>query len=202
MSFSVYAAGFAMGLSLIVAIGAQNAFVLRQGLRGEHIFAVCLVCALSDAALIATGVLLFHQISLVLPPVLPIMRYGGAAFLIWYGLRSLKAALTDPGALAASDAPAQGLGAVMATCLALTWLNPHVYLDTVVLLGSIATQFPQARASFALGAMSASFCFFFAFGYGARWLRPLLARPQAWRIVEMVIAATMGLTALRLIGGA
>ena len=201
MSFPVYVTGFGMGLSLIVAIGAQNAFVLRQGLRGEHVWAVCLVCAVSDAVLIGTGVLFFRQISNWLPGFAPVMRYGGAAFLAWYGARSLKAALTTPGALAASDAPPQGLGAVILTCLALTWLNPHVYLDTVVLLGSIASQFPGAQLSFALGAISASFIFFHVLGFAARWLRPLLARPSAWRVIELAIAAIMGLTAVRLIAG-
>jgi L-lysine exporter family protein LysE/ArgO len=201
MSLPVYATGFAMGLSLIVAIGAQNAFVLRQALRREHVLPIILICALSDAVLIVVGVMLFRQISTLLPPFLPVMRYGGAAFLIWYGLRSLKAALTDPGALTASDAPAQGLGAVVTTCLAMTWLNPHVYLDTVVLLGSIASQFPHDRASFAAGAITASISFFFTLGYGAMWLRPVLARPSTWRAVEMTIAATMGMTAVRLIAG-
>ncbi|MBC2666083.1 amino acid transporter [Novosphingobium flavum] len=201
MSPSVFATGFAMCASLIFAIGAQNAFVLRQALRREHVLPIILTCALSDAVLIVTGVLLFRQISTLLPPILPVMRYGGAVFLVLYGLRSLKAAFTDPGALAACEAPAQPLGSVMATCLALTWLNPHVYLDTVVLLGSIAAQFPHDRTSFALGAITASFGFFFALGYGAVWLRPILARPSSWRVVEMVIAATMGVTALRLVAG-
>ena len=201
MSLIAYANGLTMGLSLIVAIGAQNAFVLRQGLRGEHVLAVCLVCAGSDAVLIAVGVGFFHQIAVMLPGLLPVMRYGGAAFLLWYGVRSLRAALAAPGALVASETDAQRLSAVLTTCLALTWLNPHVYLDTVVLLGSIASQYPGQQAWFALGAMSASFGFFFTLGYGARWLRPLLARPAAWRVIEIAIAATMFAIAARLLFG-
>lgn len=201
MSLAVYLNGLAMGLSLIVAIGAQNAFVLRQGLRGEHVLAVCLVCAGSDAALIGVGVGFFHQIAAMLPGVLPVMRYGGAAFLLWYGLRSVRAAFVAPGALVASGEGGQTLGAALTTCLALTWLNPHVYLDTVVMLGSIASQYPGQQTSFGLGAISASFGFFFLLGYGARWLRPVLARPGAWRAIEVAIALTMFAIAARLLLG-
>jgi|GEM_PF-546012 len=134
--FSAYFTGLAMSLSLIMTIGAQNALVQRQRLRGEHVWAVCLVCALSDSALAATGT------------------------------------------LNASDVPPQRLGSVVLTCVMLNWLNPHVYLDTDVLLGSIASQFPGAQTSFALGAISTSVGFFFALGYGARWLRPVMAPRQ------------------------
>ncbi|RWR29255.1 amino acid transporter, partial [Sinirhodobacter populi] len=131
MNFPIFLTGLTMGLSLIVAIGAQNAFVLRQGLKGEHVLAVCLACALSDAVLIAVGVTGFGRIMAVVPWLDPVMRYGGAAFLFWYGAKSLRSAFRSAGALgAAEEGGAGGLSRVLMTCLALTWLNPHVYLDT------------------------------------------------------------------------
>ncbi|EFG9152936.1 LysE family transporter, partial [Escherichia coli] len=151
MNISVYLTGLFTGLSLIVAIGAQNAFVLRQGLRGEHVFLVCLTCALSDALLILLGVTSFQKIALLLPWLDPVMRYGGAAFLIWYGVRSMRQALQSSGALAVAEGPGGNVGRTLAACLALTWLNPHVYLDTVVLLGTISTRFPGFEAAFAAG---------------------------------------------------
>jgi len=196
---AAFAPGFLLGLGLIVAIGAQNAFVLRQGLRGEHVLAVCLACALSDAVLIAAGVAGFGAAAAAAPWLSPAMRYGGAAFLILYGLRSLRAALNGGGALSPSDAARAPLGATLATCLALTWLNPHVYLDTVALLGSISTQYPGREAAFAAGAMTASFAFFFALGYGARALRPLFARPAAWRALDGGVALVMAALAAKLI---
>ena len=201
MSFLVYATGLSTGLSLIVAIGAQNAFVLRQGLKREHVLPVVLACAMSDAVLIALGITSLTHILGMLPWLEPVMRYGGAGFLIWYALRSLKSALTANEALRVENGGASTLGATLATCLALTWLNPHVWLDTVVLLGSIATQFREARLSFALGATSASFLFFFALGYGARYLTPLFARPAAWRILDGIIAVVMATIAVRLLTG-
>jgi len=201
MDFSVYAAGLTMGLSLIVAIGAQNAFVLRQGLRREHVFAVCLTCALSDAILITLGVSSFRQVADVLPWLDPVMRYGGAAFLIWYGFRSLISAFRSSGALIVGEGSGDSFRRTLLTCLALTWLNPHVYLDTVVLLGTISTQFPGGRVSFAAGAVTGSFLFFFALGYGARWLRPLFARPASWRVLETLIGLMMGGLAISLVAG-
>ena len=191
MDFSVYLTGLTMGLSLIVAIGAQNAFVLRQGLRNEHIFAVSLTCALSDAVLIVIGVTSFRQIAELLPWVDPVMRWAGAAFLIWYGARNLLSALRSTQSLAAAEGQSASLPKTLATCLALTWLNPHVYLDTVVLLGTISTRFPGLETTFAAGAMTASFLFFFALGYGARWLRGFFARPASWRVLETLIGLTM-----------
>jgi len=196
---AAFAPGFLLGLSLIVAIGAQNAFVLRQGLRGEHVLAVCLACALSDAALIAAGVAGFGAAAKAAPWLLPAMRWGGAAFLILYALRSLRAALRGGEALTPADAARAPLGATLATCLALTWLNPHVYLDTVALLGSISTQYPGREAAFAAGAMTASFAFFFALAYGARLLRPLFARPSAWRALDGGVALVMTALAVKLI---
>jgi L-lysine exporter family protein LysE/ArgO len=201
MSLSVYVTGLLAGLSLIVAIGAQNAFVLRQGLMGAHVFAVALACSLSDAALIALGVTSFRQIAVVAPWFLPAMRYGGAAFLIWYGARSLYSALRSSEALTAGDARASTLAQTLAMCLALTWLNPHVYLDTLMLLGAISTRFPGQEASFAAGAMTGSFLFFFSLGYGAKWLRPIFTSPTSWRVLEALIAVTMWAIALKLILG-
>lgn len=181
-----------MGLSLIVAIGAQNAFVLRQGLKGGHVFAVCLTCALSDVALIILGVTSFGRISLWLPWLDPVMRFGGAAFLAFYGFKNLMSALKSHGALDVGGANgATPLMPTLVACLVLTWLNPHVYLDTVVLLGTISTQYPGREAQFALGAMTSSFGFFFSLGYGAAKLRPIFAQPVAWRILEGAIAAIM-----------
>ncbi len=203
MSQSVYLAGLSMGFSLIVAIGAQNAFILRQGLRGEHVFATCLACALSDAVLIALGVAGFGRIAALLPAVEPAMRYGGAAFLLAYGARSLVSAFGSGAALAvAAPAGAAPLPATLAACMAFTWLNPHVYLDTVMLLGSISTQFPGEERAFALGAITASFGVFFALGYGAAWLRPVFASPLAWRALDAGIALVMWSIAFRLLAGA
>lgn len=199
MNFPVYGTGLATGLSLIVAIGAQNAFVLRQGLRNEHVFAVCLACALSDALLITLGVTSFRQIAALLPWLDPVMRYAGVAFLAWYGARSLYSAFHSSGALTARAADSSSLRATLATCLALTWLNPHVYLDTFVLLGTISTRSPGYEASFAAGAATGSFLFFFSLGYGAIWLRPVFSKPAAWRILETLIALTMWTIALNLL---
>ena len=190
-----------MGLSLILAIGAQNAFVLRQGLRNEHVFAICLACALSDAVLILVGITSFRRIAAVLPWIDPVMRYGGAAFLAWYGARSLHSAFRSSQALAAGQGQAGSLRRALLTCLALTWLNPHVYLDTVVLLGTISTRFPGREMSFAAGAVAASFLFFFSLGYGATKLRPVFANPAAWRILEGLVAVTMWFIAFKLASG-
>ncbi|MGY6549171.1 MAG: LysE/ArgO family amino acid transporter [Roseinatronobacter sp.] len=197
---AVFLTGLGIGLSLIIAIGAQNAFVLRQGLRGAHVFPVALTCALSDAILIVVGVTSFAQIAAMLPMIDPVMRYAGAAFLLWYGARSLHAALTSQAALRIdSAAPREPLRPVLVTALALTWLNPHVYLDTVVLLGTISTQYPGQQVPFAAGAVSGSFLFFFTLGYGAARLRPLFMQPLAWRLLEGGIAVVMWGIALKLI---
>lgn len=192
-------AGFFLGLSLIVAIGAQNAFVLRQGLRRSHVFAICLSCAASDAALIAAGISGLGKAITTLPWLTPLMRYGGAAFLFFYSLRSLRAAWTGNAAMRSEGEAQESLAAALLTCLALTWLNPHVYLDTVVLLGSISTQYPGQGLAFGLGATTASFLFFFSLGYGARYLRPLFARPAAWRVLDGLIALVMAAIAVNLL---
>lgn len=196
---SAFLPGFFLSLSLILAIGAQNAFVLRQGLRQEHVFAVCLACAISDAILIAAGVAGFGLASHVLPWLEPVLRYGGALFLLAYAARSLRSALRNHGSLTPSGRQAAGLGATLATCLAFTWLNPHVYLDTVVLLGSISSQYEGHKAAFALGAMAASFTFFFTLGFGARLLRPVFASQTAWRVLDVLVGIAMLAIALKLV---
>lgn len=191
--------GFSLGFSLILAIGAQNAFVLKQGLKGEHVFWVCLICALSDAILILFGVSGFHVLVSKLPGLIPIARYGGALFLFVYGLLSFRTAWLSRHALTPSKIQSSSLRKSLLTCLAFTWLNPHVYLDTVVLLGSISTQFAGQAGLFAFGAISASFVFFFSVGYGARLLRPVFARPRAWQVLEVLIGAIMWGIAVRLV---
>ena len=193
--------GFSLGFGLILAIGAQNAFVLRQGIARAHVFAVCLTCAASDAVLIAAGVAGFGALAEALPWLEPAMRYGGAAFLFAYGLRALWSALRSGGALEAARGATAPLWPTIAACLALTWLNPHVYLDTVVLLGSVSAG-AESRFLFAAGAMTASFVFFFSLGYGARLLAPLFARPRAWRALDVVIGAVMWAIAISLVAGA
>ncbi|WP_243367693.1 LysE/ArgO family amino acid transporter [Microvirga solisilvae] len=193
-----FIAGFLLGLSLILPIGAQNAFVLRVGLRGEHVWAVCLTCAISDALLILAGVTGLSTVSAALPWVETALLYFGAAFLIAYGARSFREAFRSA-ALRPSEAAPAGIGRVVLTCLALTWLNPHVYLDTVVLIGSISTQFGDGKGWFALGAMLASFTFFFCLGYGARLLKPLFANPNTWRVLDIAIGIIMWVTAARLL---
>lgn len=193
--------GFLLGLSLILAIGAQNAFVLRQGLLRQHVFAVCLVCAFSDALLITAGVAGFGALVLRHPGLPQVMTWLGAAFLFVYGLGRLRAALR-PKALRPADGPAPSLRAALAASVAFTWLNPHVYLDTVVLLGGIASRYaPPDRMLFGLGAATASFAFFFSLGYGARLLAPLFARPAAWRWLDLGVGATMWLLAYWLVAG-
>ena len=198
MAVSAFLAGFSLGFSLILAIGAQNAFVLKQGLRSEHVFWVCLVCALSDAILIALGVAGFSAIMAGLPWLEPAMRYGGAAFLFGYGGHSLWVAATLKAGLNPADAPRQGLKPTLLICLAFTWLNPHVYLDTVALLGSVSTQYDH-KLAFGAGAVLASFVFFFALGYGASLLRPILAKPAAWRVLDAGIGLIMWGIALGLV---
>jgi len=201
MDIPVFFTGLSMGLSLIVAIGAQNAFVLRLGLKAEHVFAVCLACALSDAVLMAFGVSGLAAVMVLAPWLGSVLRYGGAAFLIWYGAKSLWSAFRSKHALSPmASADRAPLLKTLAACLAVTWLNPHVYLDTV-LLGSIAAQFPGRQVSFAVGVTTGSFLFFFSLGYGASWLRPIFATPAAWRMLEGLVAAVMAVIATKLLFG-
>jgi L-lysine exporter family protein LysE/ArgO len=183
--------GFLTGLSLILAIGAQNAFVLRQGIRREHVGAVVLVCAASDATLIAAGVAGFGVVTTALPWLVVAMRWLGVAFLLVYGGLRFRAAVQGGAALQPAAGSAVPLGRVLATCLLLTWANPHVYLDMIVLLGSISTHYAPNEWGFALGAMAASFSFFTALGYGARLLGPVFANPRAWVVLEVLVGATM-----------
>ena len=191
--------GFSAGLSLILAIGSQNAFVLRQGLRGEHVGLVCLACALSDAILISLGVVGFRQVSAMAGWLVPLFRWCGAAFLLTYGALRFRAAFGGSESLAPADGGGAPLWPTLAPCLALTWLNPHVYLDTVILLGSISTRFPGQEMHFALGAMTASCLFFFSLGYGARLLRPLFATHRAWQVLDVVVGITMWVIAVQLV---
>ncbi len=183
--------GLALGLSLIVAIGSQNAFVLRQGLLAQRTGAVVLVCVLSDAVLITAGVAGAGAVVRSAPGVLDVVRFAGAAFLAAYGVLAARRAL-HPQALdpRGGGAPAS-LAATVGTALALTWLNPHVYLDTVVLLGSIAQNHPGRQWWFAAGAALGSALWFTALGYGAALLRPLFARPRAWQVLDALIALVM-----------
>ncbi|WP_170343645.1 LysE/ArgO family amino acid transporter [Ruegeria atlantica] len=191
-------AGFALGFSLILAIGAQNAFILRQGLRREHVFFLCLTCAVSDAILIGAGVAGFGTLAQAAPWFETVMRYGGAAFLIWYGLRSLRSSWLGGSVMEIGNGKRTSLKAALLTVFAFTWLNPHVYLDTVVLIGSISAQYDD-RLGFALGAMTSSFVFFFSLGYGAGILSPVFARPRAWQVLDAGIGIVMLVIALKLV---
>ena len=204
-------AGIGLGFSLIIAIGAQNLFVLRQGLRREHVVVVAAICAVSDAVLIALGVSGIGLVLQAVPWLVDVVRWAGAIFLVTYGLLAARRAWRPSGqALQAErgDAEARPAGTeavttvpalatrtrltpIVLTCLALTWLNPHVYLDTVFLLGSVANTHTDARWIFAAGAMAASFMWFFGLAFGARFLGRWLSTPRAWRILDAVIAVVM-----------
>lgn len=192
--------GFATAFALILAIGAQNAFVLRQGLARAHVFWLCLLCAVSDAVLIGAGVLGFGVIVTLYPLLPQIMAWGGAAFLFVYGITRFVAAYRDAYAMHLSGQSA-GLWATLATGAAFTWLNPHVYLDTLGLVGAISTQYviPSQKLAFALGAMTSSFVFFFGLGYGARLLAPVMQSARAWRVLDIIIGVVMLALAIKLI---
>lgn len=182
--------GFLACFALIAAIGAQNAFVLRQGIRGEHVLAVVLFCALSDAVLISAGIAGVGALVSAHPGALHVAKYGGAAFLLCYGLLAARRAWR-PATLTPADAGPTRLLAVLATCAALTFLNPHVYLDTVVLLGALASEHGSQRWLFGLGAIAASAVWFTGLGFGAKRLAGFFATPRAWRLLDCFIAATM-----------
>ncbi|MCA1861109.1 LysE family transporter [Janthinobacterium sp. HSC-3S05] len=190
--FSVFLQGLTLGLGLIVAIGSQNAFVLRQGLRREHVGAIVLFCALADAALIAAGVLGMASALGQRPLLASALALGGAAFLAVYGWQALRRA-RRPQQLRAAEGGAQlGLAAILAQAAAFTLLNPHVYLDTVLLVGSIGAQQPGVlRSWFIAGASVASLLWFASLGFGARWLAPWFARPRAWQVLDGLIGITM-----------
>jgi L-lysine exporter family protein LysE/ArgO len=193
--------GLGFGLSLIMAIGAQNAFVLRQGLRREHVLAIVAVCAASDAILIAVGVGGFGALLQAAPWLLVGVRIAGAAFLITYAVLAARRALRPTSMNAEPSGAPTSLRIAITTCVALTWLNPHVYLDTIVLLGSVAGTHGAERWWFGLGAAIGSVLWFTALGYGARILRPLFARPIAWRILDALVAVVMIAIATELLLG-
>jgi L-lysine exporter family protein LysE/ArgO len=191
-------AGFLLGGSLIIAIGAQNAFVLRQGLLRRHVFAVAAFCAVSDATLILLGVAGFGEAIRAAPVLLEIVRWGGAGFLVWYGLSAFRRALR-PSAMQAAAEGGTSLNAALAQCAAFTWLNPHVYLDTVILVGGLSTAFGADRWWYAAGAAAASFAWFFALAYGARLLIPVFAKPLAWKVLDIGIGCVMWALAVKIL---
>ncbi len=192
--------GFASAFALILAIGAQNAFVLRQGLARAHVFWLCLLCATSDAVLITAGVLGFGYIVGLYPLLPQIMAWGGAAFLIAYGAMRFWAAWQGEYAMQLAGESAS-LWKTLATGAAFTWLNPHVYLDTLGLIGAISTRFvePLTKTAFGVGAVTASFVFFFSLGYGARLLAPIMQSARAWRRLDLLIGLVMWLLAAKLL---
>ena len=194
-----FLSGLTTGASLIIAIGAQNAFVLRQGVRREHVLPIVLVCALSDAILITLGVAGIGALVEVAPLALTIVTWAGAAFLLGYAALAAKRAIR-PSALDSGAGLSTTMVAAVLTAVALTWLNPHVYLDTVLLLGSLAaTLGAEGKWWFAGGAVTASFIWFTALGYGARLLSRVFARPVAWRVLDGVIALVMATLAVMLL---
>ena len=182
--------GLLTGLSLIIAIGAQNAFVLRQGLTRQHVFAVVMFCALSDALLIVFGMLGLGVAIMSLPILLEVFRFGGAAYLVYFAATSFRRALR-PQALEASETKAGSLAAALATAAALTYLNPHVYIDTLLLLGSIGNQFGADRWLFAFGAATGSVIWFFSLGFGAKLLSRFVTRPSFWKYLDFSIGLVM-----------
>ena len=202
MSSSIVSAavsGFFLGASLILAIGAQNAFILRQGLLRQHVFVLCLICAASDALLIAAGVAGLGTLIATSPRLIMAVTVGGALFLFAYVFLAFRRAM-HPEALLAAKKGEGSLKAAIAACLAFTFLNPHVYLDTVVLLGSLSASFEgAARIAYGAGAAIASFVWFFGLGYGARLLQPVFARPAAWRVLDILIGVVMAAIGLGLI---
>ena len=182
--------GFIASFTLIAAIGAQNAFVLRQGIRREHVLPVVAVCTVSDIVLISAGIAGFGALISAHPSVVDIAKFGGAAFLLGYGLLAARRAWR-PSALTPSESAPARLIEVVVTCLALTWLNPHVYLDTVVLLGALANEHRDDRWLFGIGAVTASAVWFVTLGLGARRLAGLFATPMTWRILDGLIAVMM-----------
>ena len=182
--------GCIASFTLIAAIGAQNAFVLRQGIRREHVLPVVAVCTVSDIVLISAGIAGFGALISAHPSVVDIAKFGGAAFLLGYGLLAARRAWR-PSALTPSESAPARLVEVVITCLALTWLNPHVYLDTVVLLGALANEHRDDRWLFGIGAVTASAVWFVTLGLGARRLAGLFATPMTWRILDGLIAIVM-----------
>jgi L-lysine exporter family protein LysE/ArgO len=182
--------GFFTGLGLIIAIGAQNAFVLRQGLRREYVFPIVLFAALSDALLIVVGIAGLGALIQGFPLALEVIRYAGASYLTWFGISALRRAM-KPSSLEAASEGKGSLAAALLSIAALTYLNPHVYLDTVILLGGVANQFSDDRWVFGLGAATASFVWFFSLGYFAKFLSRFVSSPKFWRVLDSFIAVVM-----------
>ena len=185
-----FISGFAVSFSLIEAIGSQNAFILKQGLKREHVFAVCLFCALSDAVLLSAGVAGFGAITARYPDFITFAKLGGALFLLVYGLLSLYASATKSHAMTTTGTTTSSLKQALLLCIGFTWLNPHVYLDTLVMVGMVSTN-AASKVWFAIGAITASVSFFFALGYGARLLAPIFTKPKAWNILDALIGVLM-----------
>lgn len=196
ISFIPFISGFALSAALIMAIGAQNLFVLRQGLKGEHVGPIVLFFGLSDALLITAGVSGVGAFLSAAPQLATILTIGGAVFLAWYGITALRR-MTSVSAVSVAVTERHSLGRIMVTGAAFTFLNPHVYLDTVLLMGTAASAQPEAlRPVFALGAVTASFVWFATLGYGALLLQPLFTRPITWRFLDAVVGIVMlGLSA-------
>ena len=193
--------GIGSGLSLIMAIGAQNAFVLRQGIRREHVLPVVLICGLTDALLEFAGVAGIGFVIERAPVVLEIVRWGGVAFLLWYAFTAAMRA-RKPEALVVGDGSAGSLRRTVLACLAITYLNPHVYLDTMVLMGSIGNaQGDPERWWFAVGGAIASVVWFAALGYGSRYLTRFFASPRSWQILDICVAVIMVVLAIRIAFG-
>lgn len=192
MAISIFLQGLTLSFGLIVAIGAQNAFVLRQGLSGKHVLSVVLFCALADALLICIGVLGMGQVKNFNPIIMNVMTILGAAFLIAYGAQALRRARQANSLVAVNSSGQHSRSAVLGQAAAFTLLNPHVYLDTVLLVGSVGAQHPiSLRWLFVMGSGCASAIWFSALGFGARWLSPLFAKPRAWQVLDIFIGITM-----------
>jgi L-lysine exporter family protein LysE/ArgO len=189
--------GFLTGLSLIIAIGAQNAFVIRQGLMRHHVLLVVSICAISDAALIFLGTGGLGTLIQSRPSLLEFIRWFGVIYLTWFGIRSVRSAFKSQ-SLSAGEGSAMSTSKVVSICLSLTFLNPHVYLDTVILLGSIANQFEGDRWFFAIGGAFASLVWFSAIGFGARAASRYMSKPIFWKILDSVIAIVMFTIAITL----
>lgn len=186
-----YMQGLAVGFGLIIAIGAQNAFILKQGLKKQYVFWLCTICAASDSILILLGVFGFSQLVESHPEIVNGAKYLGVTFLLIYGAQHFIQAFKTSASLLPSENNETQLFKMLCICLALTWLNPHVYLDTVVLMGSISTKFESTALYFASGAITASWVFFFALGFGARFLLPIFQNTTAWKILDFIIALVM-----------
>lgn len=200
--FTPFLSGFLLSAALIMAIGAQNLFVLRQGLKRDHVGPIVLLCGSADALLIAAGVAGMGAFLAAIPRLTMVLSLGGAGFLAWYGVSALRR-MASPEAMAVSESVTLSLPRALATTAAFTFLNPHVYLDTVLLMGTAGSSQPAAlRPFFVAGAATASFAWFTALGYGARVLQPVFARPAAWRVLDALVGAVMLSLAASLLGHA